>query len=53
GTFKECLSRAPQSDMDFMGLQTIPDFEFVQEALLLTGSSCIFTSDSGVESALA
>ena len=53
GSFEECLSKAPQSDMDFMGLQTIPDYEFVQNALSLTGSSCIFTSDSGIESALA
>ena len=53
GSFEDCLSKAPQSDMDFMGLQTVPDFEFVQKALLLTGSSCIFTSDSGIESALA
>ncbi|MGK7911245.1 MAG: amino acid permease [Synechococcus sp.] len=53
GSFEDCLSKAPQSDMDFMGLQTVPDFEFVQKALSLTGSSCIFTSDSGIESALA
>ena len=53
GSFEDCLSKAPQSDMDFMGLQTVPEFEFVRKALLLTGSSCIFTSDSGVESALA
>ena len=53
GSFEDCLSKAPQADMDFMGLQTAPEFEFVQKALLLTGSSCIFTSDSGIESALA
>ena len=53
GSFEDCLSKAPQSDMDFMGLQTVPEFEFVRKALLLTGSSCIFTSDSGIESALA
>ena len=53
GSFEDCLAKAPLSDVDFMGLQTVPQFEFVQKALQLTGSSCIFTSDSGIESALA
>jgi hypothetical protein len=39
--------------MDFMGLQTIPDFEFVRRTMELTGASCLFTSDSGIESAVA
>ncbi|WP_017324457.1 amino acid permease [Synechococcus sp. PCC 7336] len=53
GSFADCLANAPQSDMDFMGLQTTPEYGFVQQAMALTGSSCIFTSDSGIESALA
>ena len=53
GKFEECVIRAPQSDMDFMGLQSTPDFEFVHRIVKTTGSSCIFVRDSGNESALA
>lgn len=53
GDFKDCITRAPQADMDFMGLQTVPDFDFVHQVVELTGSSCMFMSDSGSESALA
>ena len=53
GDFMDCVTRAPQADMDFMGLQTVPDFDFVHQVVDLTGSSCMFMSDSGSESALA
>ncbi len=36
-----------------MGLQSIPDFNFVHQMIDMTGSSCLFMSDSGSESALA
>ena len=53
GDFLSCLSQAPQGDIDFIGLQSTPDFEFVNQTITLTGSSCLFISDSGSESALA
>ncbi|MGK7926650.1 MAG: amino acid permease [Spirulina sp.] len=53
GELWQCVEDAPQADMDFIGLQSIPDYEFVQRVIELTGSSCLFMSDSGSESALA
>ena len=53
GKLEQCITQAPQADMDFMGLQDLPDFEFVQRITHLTGSSCLFIRDSGSESALA
>ncbi|MGK7958069.1 MAG: amino acid permease [Crocosphaera sp.] len=53
GEFPSCLKQTPQGDMDFMGLQSIPDFNFVHQMIEMTGSSCLFMSDSGSESALA
>ena len=53
GEFAECLTQAPQSDMDFMGLTLEPDFEFIQRTIQITGSSCLFFRDSGKESAVA
>ena len=53
GKFEACVHQAPQSDMDFMGIQATPDFEFVHRIVTTTGSSCIFVRDSGAESALA
>ncbi len=53
GEFPSCISQTPQGDMDFIGLQSIPDFNFVHQIISMTGSSCLFMSDSGSESALA
>ncbi|MDJ0510440.1 MAG: amino acid permease [Crocosphaera sp.] len=53
GEFMDCILKTPQGDMDFIGLQSTPDFQFVQNMINLTGSSCLFISDSGSESALA
>ncbi|MEM8828401.1 MAG: amino acid permease [Cyanobacteria bacterium P01_G01_bin.19] len=53
GKFTDCLTQAPQSDMDFMGLTLEPDFEFVNQMVEITGSSCLFFRDSGNESAIA
>ncbi len=53
GEFPSCISKTPQGDMDFIGLQSIPDFQLVHQIINLTGSSCLFMSDSGSESALA
>ena len=53
GKFTDCLTQAPQSDMDFMGLTLEPDFEFIRQTIEITGSSCLFFRDSGNESAIA
>jgi solute carrier family 12 sodium/potassium/chloride transporter 2 len=53
GEFPNCIKKTPQGDMDFIGLQSIPDFQFVSQMIDTTGSSCLFMSDSGSESALA
>ena len=53
GTLDECITHAPQSDIDFMGLPAEPSYDFVCRMVQLTGSSCLFFRDSGSESALA
>ncbi len=52
--FEAMAERAPQSDMDVLGLPVDGDVvAFVREAVAASRSSCIFTQDSGGESALA
>lgn len=53
GDFKKCAAEAPQADINIMGLQPNPDFDFMRETIDLTGASCLFVADSGRESALA
>ncbi|MEM7757688.1 MAG: amino acid permease [Cyanobacteria bacterium P01_A01_bin.40] len=53
GQFDKCLPQAPQSDMDFIGLSSEPDYDFICRMIDLTGSSCLFFRDSGTESAIA
>ncbi len=53
GEFATCVRRAPQSDMDILGLKRGPDLPFVDEMVQATRSSCMFAADSGLESALA
>jgi hypothetical protein len=53
GEVLDCLSRAPQSDMDVLGLpHDLAAVAFVRCAIDASRSSCIFTQDSGHESAL-
>jgi hypothetical protein len=53
GKFDECIAQAPQSDMDFIGLSSEPNFDFLCRMVELTGSSCLFFRDSGNERAIA
>ncbi|WP_019503582.1 amino acid permease [Pleurocapsa sp. PCC 7319] len=53
GKFEDCITQAPQSDMNFIGLPQKPNFDFVYHMLDLTGSSCLFFRDSSNESAIA
>ena len=58
GPVEDCVSRAPQSDVDVMGLRRtnegrMPDLEFVADMVRATRSSCLFCGTSGRENALA
>lgn len=53
GTLDECMARAPRSDMEVMGLQTKPDFEFIDKMTHICRSTSVFVLDSGRENALA
>ena len=53
GEFEHCIPQAPQSDLNFIGLPSEPNFDFICHMLNLTGSSCLFFRDSGNESAIA
>jgi hypothetical protein len=53
GPFDRCAAEAPQSDIDIMGLQPEPDFDWMLRVIHLTRSSCLFVGDSGRESARA
>lgn len=54
GEMFACLAAAPQSDMDILGLPKDPAAQavFVRRAIEESRSSCLFTQDSGGESAL-
>ena len=51
GDYETCLSEAPQSDLDIMGIMADPDMAFVARTVALTRSSCLFAGDSGKENA--
>ncbi|HMO21462.1 MAG TPA: hypothetical protein PKC98_10895, partial [Candidatus Melainabacteria bacterium] len=53
GTLDECMTRAPRSDLEVMGLQTKPDFEFIEKMTHVCRSTSVFVLDSGRENALA
>ena len=53
GPFLPFLSQAPQGDLNILGMEQEPHFDFVQKVVDETGATCIFVRDSGQESALA
>ncbi len=53
GSLDDCISAAPQSDIDIMGLQPEPDFTWMVRMVNQTRSSCLFVADSGNENARA
>lgn len=53
GSFDECAEGSPPADLNVLGLQADPDFEFMRKAINATGSACLFVADSGRESARA
>ena len=53
GSLDEALARAPQSDLDLLGLPTDPDLDRLRALVTASRSACLFLGDSGQESALA
>lgn len=53
GTLEEAIAKAPQSDMDIFGMPLEGGLDFAARMVKATRSSCLFTIDSGHESALA
>ena len=58
GDFEACVARAPQSDIDVMGLRRDDDgwaldLQFVANMVRITRSACLFCGASGHENALA
>lgn len=46
-TFNEALRTVPQADLDLIGLPSNPDLDTLRSYVKMTGSSCVFVSDSG------
>jgi len=53
GAFEESAGAAPQADINIMGMQPRPDFEFMNRMIDVTESTVLFVADSGRESARA
>ena len=53
GSLEDAVCAVPQSDMDILGMPMDLNLDFVERMIELTRSSCMFTMDSGRESALA
>ena len=53
GAFDDNLRQSPPADLQILGLRPDTDFEFIEDVVESTGSSCLFVADSGRESALA
>ncbi len=53
GDIESIVQKVPQTALNIFTLPYEPDFEFIRRMVELTGSSCLFTLDSGDENALA
>ena len=53
GPFGEVLSRAPEADLNILGLSEQVDLTFVRACTLSLKTTCVFTRDSGRENVLA
>lgn len=51
--FRALLRSAPANDVSILGLAESPRIQDLQDVVEVSGSSCLFVRDSGVESALA
>lgn len=53
GDFEASVRKAPQSDMDILGLKPGRDLDLIRKMVHVSRSSCMFAADSGLENALA
>lgn len=53
GDFAALLASAPQSDLDIIGMRPDGDLDWMRQMVAVSRSACLFTRDSGTESALA
>ena len=53
GPFQNVLSRAPEADLNILGLPEEVNLAFVRDCAHSLGTTCIFTRDSGRENVLA
>jgi hypothetical protein len=53
GRFEDYLPQAPRADLSIFGLGRTVEFDFMRRMVEETRSTCLFTRDSGRESALA
>ncbi len=53
GAFREAVKEAPRADLNILGLQEEPDFDFMVTMVSESASSCLFVADSGRESSRA
>lgn len=53
GGLETAMGQAPRSDLDILGARREIDLDFVRRMVRASRSACLFTSDSGQESALA
>jgi solute carrier family 12 sodium/potassium/chloride transporter 2 len=53
GKFNEFILNAPDADLNIFGLVDEPDFEFMEQMVEKTQTTCLFIRDSGMENILA
>ena len=53
GPFGEVLERAPEADLNILGLPEEVNLDFVRDCVRSLGTTCVFTRDSGRENVLA
>ncbi|MEM7185800.1 MAG: Na-K-Cl cotransporter, partial [Bacteroidota bacterium] len=53
GSFQDALAAAPPADLSIFGIEENVHFDFVEQMVHRTNSSCLFVKDSGHESILA
>jgi flagellar basal body rod protein FlgC len=51
--FDEFILKAPDADLNIFGLVDEPNFEFMEEMVDKTQTTCLFIRDSGMENILA
>ena len=53
GKFNDFISNSSEADINIFGLVQNPDFNFMEEMVKKTNTTCLFIRDSGFENILA